>query len=555
MLFAYALIGLFLFAIACWQYALRKKSDKELNKTKEKVHNLEHKIQTILNNAPIVFSAINTKGVFHVSEGKGLEKLGRKSNQSVGLSIFEMHNQNPVILDAVRRALNGEFVSTNFVLKDISYDLFMGPEKNAQGEIIGASMLSVDITDRIKVESEKQNLAAREQAAIETSKLKSEFLATMSHEIRTPINGVIGMTSLLLDTDLTAQQKEFAEAIKLSGASLLTVINDILDFSKIESGKLDFEEINFNLPELIQHTTKSLSLIANQKDIKFESHLESDVYNWVIGDPSRFRQVLNNLISNAIKFTQNGHVILRVRTVKELAQPKVYVEVEDTGIGIPADMTNRMFVAFTQGEASMSRRFGGTGLGLSICKQLVEKMGGEIGVSSIEGKGSTFWFTTSFKEGKMPVIEDHSSEISSLPTVSNLQDNAPHILVAEDNQVNQIIAINMLKKMGYSSTIVQNGIEAIVALENNRFDLVLMDCQMPKMDGLEATRQFRSNGSELNRGVPIIAMTANAMKGDKEKCLAVGMDDYISKPISYEAVKTVLARWMEIQDKRNRLIS
>lgn len=536
-------------AFAAWQFYLRQRALRALSQANAYIHSRENKIATILSNAPIVFSAVDAKGIFHISEGKGLEKLGRKNNESVGLSIFEMHNQNPVILDAVHRALKGELVSTSFVLKGISYDLFIGPERDLEGKVIGASMLSVDITDRKRIEHEKAQLEIREQTALETSKMKSEFLATMSHEIRTPINGVLGLTSLLLCTRLDPEQKEYAEAIKTSGASLLSVINDILDFSKIEAGKMDFEEIDFELPEFFRHSLKSLTFAANEKGIALKSEIDVSVHQWVKGDPGRFRQILNNLVSNAIKFTQVGQVTVRVNNI-DAPQGRlgVRVEVQDTGIGIPRDSLQKMFKAFSQAEASMARRFGGTGLGLSISKQLAEKMGGQIGVESEEKVGSTFWFTIFFQPGNPSVAATHEKmKVTALISGSG---SRPRILVAEDNKINQLVTTAMLSQMGCDSVVVADGQAAVAALEKTDYDLVLMDCQMPLMDGLEATRQIRASKSIRNDGIPILAMTANAMQGDKEACIKAGMDDYVSKPISFEALTTVIARWLEIQNKR-----
>ncbi|MEK6556304.1 MAG: ATP-binding protein, partial [Bdellovibrionota bacterium] len=530
-----------------WQFFLRRKAVRALNAAQVHIHSRENKIATILKNAPIVFSAIDSKGIFHISEGKGLEKLGRKDNQSVGLSIFEMHNQSPIILDAVKRALGGEMVSTTFVLNNISYDLFIGPERNIKNEVIGASMISVDITDRKRIENEKAQLEIREQTALETSKLKSEFLATMSHEIRTPINGVLGLTSLLLGTSLDQRQKEYVESIKISGSSLLSVINDILDFSKIEAGKLDFEELDFDLPSFIRHSLKSLSFAANEKNIFLKTEIDPNLQIWVKGDPNRFRQILNNLVSNAIKFTVKGQVVVRVTQIETSPERLgVRVEIQDTGIGIRKESLEKMFKAFSQAEASMARRFGGTGLGLSICKQLVEKMGGQIGVESVEDRGSTFWFTLPFSYGK-PLAENEKVKMKPIHSGGEPR---PRILVAEDNKINQLVTTAMLNQLGCEFVVVIDGYEAISALEKEDFDLVLMDCQMPSMDGLEATRRIRASPSTRNRNIPILALTANAMQGDREACLKAGMDDYISKPISFEDLTSAIARWMEVRRKR-----
>lgn len=540
------LLSILLISICGHQWRQRQKAEKSLRDAREQIHARESKLQTILDNAPIVFSAIDSQGIFRISEGKGLEKLGRRNNQSVGLSIYEMHGQNPIILDAVKRSFAGEQVATTFQLHGITYDLFIAPEKNFAGQVIGASMLSVDISDRKKIEEEKAELLIREKSALETSKIKSEFLATMSHEIRTPINGVLGMSHLLLETQLDPRQKEFAEAIRHSGELLLNVVNDILDLSKIEAGKMDLEEIHFNLRELLQHAVSTMSFTAATKKVGLRAEIAADVDTWVQGDPGRLRQILNNLIGNAIKFTNEGQVIVRVTTAERTpGDSRLKIEVEDSGIGISPAALKRIFVPFSQAEASMARRFGGSGLGLSISKQLAQKMGGEIGVSSQLGKGSVFWFTVTLRPGQAPLSEDLSKSARAAPLVP---ENRPfRVLVAEDNHINQIITVAMLKSMGCTADVVVNGLQAVEAVEIRDYDLILMDCQMPELDGLEATRRIRA-GPPKNKNIPILAMTANAMKGDEEICLQAGMDGYVSKPISSGNLAKVLSRWVANRD-------
>ena len=410
--------------------------------------------------------------------------------------------------------------------------------------------LRKEIEVRARIEADLRDAKDLAESA---NRAKSQFLANMSHEIRTPMNGVLGMTELLLETGLSDKQLEFARVIRSSGNDLLRIINDILDFSRIEAGKLEIESIDFDLGQVMKGVIDLFSGRARAAGLELTLDVDAAVPTRLRGDPDRLRQVFTNLIGNAIKFTPQGKVEVRVRAVRTEADRVVlHIEVSDTGIGIEAAIQEHIFEPFRQADGSTTRRFGGTGLGLSICKQIVELLGGRIGVRSAPGSGSVFWFDVPFalQAAKPAAPQPARQETPQPPALVAAAEqrsgthSAGRLLVAEDNQINQLMAQAMLAKLGWECDLVENGQEAIDALRENHYAGVLMDCQMPVMDGYEATRAIRvmeDRAGQVQR-LPIIALTAHAMEGDKERCLEAGMDAYLSKPYSLQNLQQTLAR-------------
>jgi signal transduction histidine kinase/CheY-like chemotaxis protein len=372
------------------------------------------------------------------------------------------------------------------------------------------------------------------------NKAKSDFLAMMSHEIRTPMNGVIGMTALLQDTALAADQREYVEAIQFSGSSLLSIINEILDFSKIEAGKLSLEETDFSLRDVVKTAVGVIDDAARRQGLEVIVEIDPAIPDWLAGDPVRVGQILLNLLSNAVKFTDRGGVTVRVSTdsTSEPARALLRASVTDTGIGISLEAQQRLFQSFSQAETSTTRKYGGTGLGLAISKRLVEMMGGAIGFESSLGRGSKFWFTAALSLGKAPIPAPLAKPVKTLAG----QPRCGTVLIAEDNKINQKVLLHLLANLGYVAEVVENGAEALAKVKACRYDIILMDVQMPVMDGLQATREIRSLGPDSS-SIPIIAVTANALQGERQQCLSAGMDDYLTKPIDKADLHEILQRW------------
>lgn len=518
----------------------------------------ESRFQTIVDQSPFATQILTVDGKVR-SVNRAWQKLWNISDESVTNYILKDYNilQDSILIKLgltkyIIQAFGGESVVTPAVFFDPSNNSKLGQSKwveahfspvlSVDGKPTEVILMFNDVTEIKKSEEERMNLQVREKAALEIAKVKSQFLANMSHEIRTPINGVTGMLNLLLDSPLNTEQRDCLNSAKSAADSLLSIINDILDFSKIEAGKLDLEKIDFDLEHTLLDVEKTFIHSANLNGNRLTLDIKKDVPKYVKGDPGRIRQIITNLIGNALKFTKAGKVSVRVSLVQKSDKTfRIRCEVEDTGIGIPKESQTRLFQAFSQADNSTTRKFGGSGLGLSISKELVEKMSGSIGVISEPGQGSTFWFELQLEEG---LITKRSSSVT-IPNLSEKFGKLPRVLLAEDNVINQKIALALLDKMGIRAHAVATGKEALQALREIKYDLILMDCQMPEMDGYEATQNIRTNPTLAEfKSIPIIAMTANALKGDRDKCIEAGMNDYVSKPVSISELVALMEKYL-----------
>jgi PAS domain S-box-containing protein len=467
----------------------------------------------------------------------------------------ERRDEETALRGRVARGLGVEQYETVRLRKDgssVDVSVTLSLIEDTEGRIAGIATIYQDISERKRaraalLEREDQLAAARDEA-LEASRLKSQFLANMSHEIRTPMNGVLGMSQLLLNGNLEPGQRRRVLALRESGQSLLTIINDILDFSKMEAGKLELEEVDFNLLAAAESVVSLLSSPANDKGLSLTLNVARGVPGWVRGDSVRLRQVLINLLGNAVKFTERGGVEF---TIGQAASGDLRFAVRDTGIGIDPSSRDRLLEPFTQADASTTRRFGGTGLGLAICRQLVELMGSSLEFTSEPGAGTMFWFEVALPAVALPAVEMGDGEGAprgAQPAGDHAADRAApslgegaRILLVDDAEINREVGRGLLESLGYRVEMVSSGSEAVEAVRHSPYAAIVMDCLMPDMDGYEATRRIRALEGP-GRHTPIVALTAAAMAGDRERCLAAGMDDYVSKPLDPDLLHAALQR-------------
>jgi PAS domain S-box-containing protein len=511
----------------------------------------EQRFRRVFEDSNIGMSITDHSGRFNFVNAAMTDMFGYSADELLNLSVADLtHPDDRKKTQKDREAITSGLIDRQTVEKKYIHKkghvlhglLNRATIRNADGQIQFIIGQIQDISDRIRIQDDLQRTIVKVE---EANRAKSEFLATMSHEIRTPMNGILGMAGLLLKTDLEPKQTHFAAKIKESGEALLGLLNDLLDVSKIEAGQVDLEMTNFDLRELLREVDALMELSAVEKGLAYDANIAPETPLSLNGDFGRIKQVLFNLVGNAIKFTENGGVTIDV-THSELDGDRCLVkfEVRDTGIGIAADKQSMVFEKFAQADTSTTRIFGGTGLGLAICQELVRLMDGEIGLDSEPGKGSNFWFTVTCKKSTSKGLDVNSPS----PVMVNPNHAGPlqslRILLAEDNEINQEIAVASLEDAGHHVDVVQNGAEAVKAVQGASYDIVLMDVHMPVMDGLVATKEIRNLAGPIST-IPIIALTANAMVGDREKYMAEGMNDYSSKPFDPDTLLVTIQRCID----------
>ena len=538
------------------QYILGLAADiTERKQVEEELRSSERQFRAFIEDAPVCVAMFDREIRYVAASRRWITDYGFGHSDLTGICLYDLIPNLPEEWrESHRRGLAGEkqhlgedvWIRADGAEQWVSSAVY--PWTDPQGNVGGIIIAAEDISQR---KLNQQLLHDAKGAAEAASAAKSTFLANTSHEIRTPLNGILGMTDLVLDTQLTPDQRENLGLVRLSANSLLSIINDILDFSKIEAGKLEIELIPFQLRDSLRQVLKICAIQAQQKGLQFSFNAPAAVPDALVGDPGRIRQVLLNLLGNAIKFTERGQILVAIAAAfPAKGRVLLHFGVKDTGIGIPQGVQEKIFAAFSQADGSMARKYGGTGLGLTICARLVEMMGGRIWVDSVPQQGSVFHFTLNLAIAEEKAVrnggnlESHETARQSPPALSaSLKsfDGCGHrVLVVEDNAVNRALAERLLQKRGFAVVIATDGRQAIAATQNTKFDLILMDIQMPEMDGFQATAEIRKREKIAGRRTPIIALTAHALKEDRERCLSAGMDAYVTKPIRPEELFSVI---------------
>lgn len=518
-------------------YMLKLREAKETALRAEKaLMESELKLKSIIARSPVILFNIDQDGLITLFKGKAANSLSIKPEKVVGQYLKDVTDFLPIRINDYNKALIEEQLNFKTEVNQHHFDISYIPVKNEQKKITGMMGVAIDITDFKKEEASLKNTIELAEAA---TRIKEQFLANMSHEIRTPIHGIISLTQFVLNTQTTEDQRQYLELIRKSADTLLVIVNDILDLSKIDSGKMTFEEISFNLRDTIQSAIAVFIPKTMEKDIQLKTDFSPDLPVNLTGDPVRLTQIINNLLGNAVKFTEKGFVSIGA-TVREKNSAYAVIEfsIRDTGIGIPPHRIHSIFETFTQAGTDITRKYGGTGLGLSICKELIEKQNGTISVSSLVDAGTTFNFSIPFKLA----VQDEPVKESTKQGVSDNLSSPLHILVAEDHDINRFIIEKMLKGWGHTCDFACTGTEAVEKVSRNSYDLVLMDVEMPDMNGCRATEMIR-NEIDNKKSLPIIALTGHAMNGEREKCLESGMNDYISKPFKAEELKAKIKQY------------
>jgi two-component system, sensor histidine kinase len=535
------------------------KSQAEIESAKDYVENIVKSLAECL----VVFKSDKT---IELVNRTTTELLGYTDSELAGRSVDSLFMNYDGFLDGLDTtnrendggASNIEKVFLTKNGKAIPILFSYAPIRVREGEITGMVGIALDITERKRAEELLER--SREEAVL-ANKAKSEFLANMSHEIRTPMNGIIGMLDLLIQTRLEAEQRKFADTAYGSANTLLHILNDILDLSKIEAGKMELERVDFDVRDAVRNVIELFDARAKEKGLLLKQNIEGSIAPFVLADPVRLKQILSNLVGNAIKFTHTGEIVISVRQLDQKSETvTLQFDVSDTGVGISDELKERIFESFTQADTSTTRKYGGTGLGLSISRELVSMMGGTLSVRSWPGQGSTFSFTIRLTRSPKEVVEKQIGEAKksragqgtpSLPSkdpdvLFQNRNERYRILLAEDNPVNQQVILAMVNNLPLVVDVAETGREALDKLSATIYDLVLMDCQMPEMDGYDATALLRKRESDLKKPrMPVIALTANAMQGDREKCISVGMDDYLPKPFHRVDLLSLLRRWLQ----------